>query len=64
MESVSAQPNQTNITVQDLKTIKYVIDEMCRAGTMKPNDMVRIGTTYDKVVTTISSVTANFENED
>ena len=64
MDSAPAQPNQTNITVQDLKTIKYIIDEMCSAGTLKPNDMVRIGTTYDKVISTISSVTANFENED
>lgn len=64
MESAPAPPNQTNITVQDLKTIKYVIDEMCSSGTMKPSDLVRVGTTYDKVISTISSVTANFENED
>lgn len=62
MEQPTAQaPNQTNITVQDLRTIKYVIDEMCKSGQMKPSDMVRLGTTYEKVVSTISSVTANFD---
>lgn len=55
--------NQTNITVQDLKTIHYIINIAAKEGIIEPKDMSRVGAVYEKVELTISNITTKYTEE-
>jgi|TARA_Y100000389_G_scaffold205026_1_gene262114 hypothetical protein len=55
--------NQTNITVQDLKTIHYIINIAAKEGIIEPKDMTRVGAVYEKVELTINNITSKHAEE-
>jgi len=57
---MSEVETQTNIelTLQDLAAIKSVIDVASSRGAFKPNEMVAVGTVYNKLAGFLDAVAA------
>lgn len=49
------------LTVNDLASIKQVIDVASQRGAFKPNEMVSVGTIYSKLETFLAAVSAQQE---
>ena len=46
----------TNITVGDLKTIGSIIEACTSRGVFKPNELVIVGTIYEKITSLLNSI--------
>lgn len=46
------------LTVQDLNAIKQIIDVASQRGAFRPNEMMTIGQTYNKLETFLSAVSS------
>ena len=53
-----AQENATELTITDLNALKQIIDVASQRGAFKPNEMMTIGSTYNKLETFLSAVAA------
>jgi hypothetical protein len=53
-------PEQTgaDLTVQDLAAIKQIIDVASQRGAFKPNEMMTVGSTYNKLETFLNVIAA------
>lgn len=54
-EQQSAGPD---LTVQDLQSLKTIIDVASQRGAFKPNEMVTVGQTYNKLEQFLSAIAA------
>ena len=56
----TAQPQETqqgpDLTVQDLKALKTIIDVASQRGAFKPNEMMTVGQTYNKLEQFLAAV--------
>ena len=57
-EAVEQQAQNAELTVQDLASIKQIIDVASQRGAFKPDEMVVVGTTYSKLSAFLSVVQA------
>lgn len=48
--------NQVELTVQDLASLRAIIDVASQRGTFKPAEMVSVGTVYNKLDQFLSAV--------
>jgi hypothetical protein len=56
-EQSSQEPSeQAQLTLNDLVAMKSIIDIASQRGTFKPNEMVVVGQTYNKLVSFLESV--------
>jgi hypothetical protein len=60
-ETKSEQPSQESadqaqLTLNDLVAMKSIIDIASQRGTFKPNEMVVVGQTYNKLISFLESV--------
>ena len=53
-----AQEAPVELTVQDLGSIKQIIDVASQRGAFKPNEMTIVGTTYTKLESFLNAVAA------
>tara|TARA_B110000503_G_C7025820_1_gene361782 strand:- start:118 stop:342 length:225 start_codon:yes stop_codon:yes gene_type:complete len=51
-----------DLTVQDLQSIKSIIDVASQRGAFKPNEMMTVGQTYSKLEAFLSAVAAQNTN--
>jgi len=51
-----AAPQQAELTVQDLQAIKQIIDVASQRGAFKPNEMMTVGQTYNKLEAFLNAV--------
>jgi hypothetical protein len=57
-EQPQAQPQENNdLTINDLNAMKIIIDIASQRGAFKPNEMVLVGQTYNKLSVFLESVT-------
>jgi hypothetical protein len=64
-EAVQESVEQTSgpdLTVQDLQSIKSIIDVASQRGAFKPNEMMTVGQTYSKLEAFLSAVAAQNTN--
>ena len=54
-----AQPEGPDLTVQDLQAIKSIIDVASQRGAFRPNEMVTVGQTYNKLESFLAAVSQN-----
>jgi hypothetical protein len=54
-EPATEQPS-TDLTINDLNAMKVIIDIASSRGAFKPNEMVAVGQTYNKLETFLNSV--------
>jgi hypothetical protein len=47
--AAEAQQNSTELTINDLNAMKVIIDIASSRGAFKPNEMVAVGQTYNKL---------------
>jgi hypothetical protein len=47
-----------DLTINDLNAMKTIIDIASQRGAFKPNEMVAVGTTYNKLATFLDTVAA------
>jgi hypothetical protein len=52
-------PAGPDLTVQDLQAIKSIIDVASQRGAFKPNEMMTVGQTYNKLEAFLSAVSQN-----
>jgi hypothetical protein len=52
-----AQNQEPGLTVQDLQSLKAIIDVASSRGAFKPNEMVAVGQTYTKLEQFLATVT-------
>jgi hypothetical protein len=62
----TTQPEQaagesTDLTINDLNSLKVIIDIASSRGAFKPTEMVAVGQTYTKLATFLESVTKQAE---
>lgn len=50
-------PQQPDLTVQDLSSLKAIIDVASQRGAFKPNEMVTVGSVYTKLEAFLNAVT-------
>lgn len=50
------EPQAPDLTVQDLNSIKSIIDVASQRGAFKPNEMVTVGQTYNKLEQFLAAV--------
>ena len=50
-------PQQPELTVQDLSSLKTIIDVASQRGVFKPNEMVTVGSVYTKLELFLNAVT-------
>ena len=58
--TASAAPQEQqgpDLTVQDLQALKSIIDVASQRGAFKPNEMVTVGQTYNKLEAFLAAVT-------
>jgi hypothetical protein len=56
--TASAQEQQSpDLTVQDLQALKSIIDVASQRGAFKPNEMMAVGQTYNKLEVFLAAVT-------
>ncbi len=53
-----AQQQGADLSVQDLQALKTIIDVASSRGAFKPNEMVQIGQTYNKLDSFLAAVAA------
>ena len=58
VEQPQVQPQNAELTVQDLASIRQVIDVASQRGAFKPNEMVVVGTVYSKLEAFLAVVQA------
>jgi len=58
MTDTVQQPQQdsTDLTINDLNSLKVIIDIASSRGAFKPNEMVAVGQTYTKLETFLNTV--------
>lgn len=62
--NTEAQAQETaELTVQDLASIKQIIDVASQRGAFKPNEMMVVGTTYTKLEQFLGAVQAQQSQE-
>ena len=54
----AAQQQGADLSVQDLQALKTIIDVASSRGAFKPNEMVQIGQTYNKLDSFLAAVAA------
>ena len=54
----AAQQPGADLSVQDLQALKTIIDVASSRGAFKPNEMVQIGQTYNKLDSFLAAVAA------
>ena len=59
-EQAQTAPNP-ELTVQDLGNLKQIIDVASQRGAFKPNEMMTVGQTYNKLETFLNAVAAQGE---
>jgi hypothetical protein len=52
----AAAPDANQLTLSDLAAMKSIIDIASARGTFKPNEMIVVGQTYNKLNTFLESV--------
>lgn len=52
----AAQEPQADLTINDLNAMKMIIDVASSRGTFKPNEMMMVGQTYQKLATFLETV--------
>lgn len=57
-EKPQTQAQGPDLTVQDLQALKTIIDVASERGSFKPNEMLTVGTVYNKLDTFLSAVAA------
>jgi len=50
--------NSTDLTINDLQSLKVIIDIASSRGAFKPNEMVAVGQTYTKLSTFLETIAA------
>jgi hypothetical protein len=55
-QSSDAKQDATQLTLNDLAAMKSIIDIASSRGTFKPNEMMIVGQTYNKLTTFLESV--------
>ena len=59
-EQATAEAAQApDLTVTDLQALKSIIDVASQRGAFKPNEMMTVGQTYNKLDAFLGAVTAN-----
>ena len=53
---MSEQAQSPELTVQDLNAMKAIIDVASERGAFKPNEMMSVGTVYNKLETFLKAV--------
>jgi hypothetical protein len=56
-------PAGPELTVQDLSSLKAIIDVASQRGTFKPNEMAQVGTVYNKLEAFLTAVQAQQQQE-
>lgn len=59
-ETATAQPAEKqgpDLTVQDLQALKSIIDVASQRGAFKPNEMMTVGQTYNRLEVFLNAVT-------
>ena len=51
-----AESQGPDLTVQDLQALKTIIDVASQRGAFKPNEMMTVGQTYNKLETFLAAV--------
>ena len=51
------QEQEPSLTVQDLQSLKSIIDVASSRGAFKPNEMIAVGQTYNKLEKFLATVT-------
>lgn len=54
----TSDPKSGDLTVQDLNTIKAIIDVASQRGAFKANEMQAVGTTYNKLESFLNAIQA------
>lgn len=49
MAEEQTEAKQADLTIQDLSSLKQIIDVASQRGAFKPNEMVQVGQTYSKL---------------
>lgn len=49
MAEEQTETKQADLTIQDLSSLKAIIDVASQRGAFKPNEMVQVGQTYSKL---------------
>lgn len=57
-QAKEAAPTAAELTVQDLASIRQIIDVASQRGAFKPNEMVVVGTVYTKLEAFLAVVQA------
>ncbi len=57
--AAQAEASQPDLTVQDLQAIKSIIDVASQRGAFRPNEMMTVGQTYNKLETFLAAVSQN-----
>lgn len=52
----TAQPESAELTISDLSAMKTIIDIASSRGAFKPNEMVAVGQTYNKLSAFLDTV--------
>jgi hypothetical protein len=61
-EAQAGQPPQgLDLTIQDLAALKSIVDVASQRGAFRPNEMVAVGTVYNKLNGFLEAVTAQSE---
>ena len=55
-QPIAAAPDANQLTLSDLAAMKSIIDIASARGTFKPNEMMVVGQTYNKLNTFLESV--------
>lgn len=56
-QQAAPAPQQAELTVQDLSSLKAIIDVASQRGAFKPNEMVTVGSVYNKLDAFLNAVT-------
>lgn len=51
-----AENQKPDLSIQDLSSMKSIIDVACQRGTFKANEMAQVGQTYDKLETFLNEI--------
>lgn len=57
------QAESTDLTINDLNSIKVIIDIASSRGAFKPNEMVAVGTTYSKLEAFLTHVSKQQQSQ-
>lgn len=57
-----AQQESFDLTVQDLNSLKAIIDVAAQRGAFKPGEMAAVGTVYNKLSGFLANVTKGQQN--